>query len=92
MNGRAGKRYALRSIFPNAPCNPTPTRPPGLCCEMYYHDGELMRKFRIGRTVLLEYRLKRLILRTRIGGVILYLHSGVEAVLQSNYCKPHKFG
>lgn len=65
---------------------------PGLCGEQYYDGGELMRKFHIGRTTLQEYRLKELIPYTRIGGVILYPHSGVEAVLQSNYCKPHKFG
>lgn len=65
---------------------------PGLCEEQYYDGGELMRKFHIGRTALQEYRLKGLIPHTRIGGVILYPHSGVEAVLQSNYCKPHKFG
>ncbi|WP_281670787.1 helix-turn-helix domain-containing protein [Rikenella microfusus] len=65
---------------------------PGLCGERYYDGGEIMRKFHIGRTALQEYRLKGLIPYTRIGGVILYPHSGIEAVLRGNYCKPHKFG
>lgn len=65
---------------------------PSLLGERYLTTEQVMTHFHISRRALQNYRDKRIIPYTSIGGTLLYPESKINEVLEKNYYKPSVFG
>jgi len=61
---------------------------PSLLGERYLTTEQVMARFHISRRALQNYRDKRIIPYTSIGGTLLYPESKINEVLEKNYYKP----
>ena len=61
---------------------------PSLLGERYLTTEQMMTRFHISRRALQNYRDKRIIPYTSIGGTLLYPESKINEVLERNYYKP----
>ena len=61
---------------------------PSLLGERYLTTEQVMARFHISRRALQNYRDKRIIPYTAIGGTLLYPESKIGKVLENNYHKP----
>ena len=61
---------------------------PSLLGERYLTTEQVMTHFHISRRALQNYRDKRIIPYTSIGGTLLYPESKINEVLERNYYKP----
>ncbi|MDE5963703.1 MAG: helix-turn-helix domain-containing protein [Alistipes sp.] len=61
---------------------------PSLLGERYLTTEQMMTHFHISRRALQNYRDKRIIPYTSIGGTLLYPESKINEVLERNYYKP----
>lgn len=57
--------------------------------ECYLTTYQMMKHLHISRRALQNYRDKRIIPYTVIGGVILYPESKIDEILKRNYYKPN---
>lgn len=64
---------------------------PSLLGERYLTTEQMMTHFHISRRALQNYRDKRIIPYTSIGGTLLYPESKINEVLERNYYKPSIF-
>lgn len=62
---------------------------PPLLGERYLTTEQVMTHFHISRRTLQNYRDKRIIPYTSIGGTLLYPESKINEVLERNYYKPN---
>ena len=61
---------------------------PSLLDERYLTTEQMITHFHISRRTLQNYRDKRIIPYTAIGGTLLYPESKIKEVLERNYYKP----